>query len=68
MHLKAKRPVLVPEFYFAELDKLSKAALMDIAWDLATRCSGGDDLDGPKVMQEFRDTAEIVMHYRKNAA
>lgn len=66
MHINAKRPVLVPEQYCAEIEKLSKAALMDIAWDLATRCSGGDDLAGPKIMEEFRDTANIVMHHRKS--
>lgn len=65
MNLKNQRPIFVPEQFIAEIEKLSKAALMDIAWDLATRCSGGDDLQVGKIMTEFRDTAEIVTNYRK---
>jgi hypothetical protein len=65
MHLKNKRPVLVPVQFWPEIEKLSKATLMDIAWDLAQRCSGDDGLNGPRILQELRDTAEIVKHYQK---
>lgn len=67
MHLNAQRPVFVPEQYCAEIEKMSKAALMDMVWDLATRCSGGDDLAHFKVMEEVRSTRDIILHYRKQA-
>lgn len=67
MHLKNQPPVFVPSIYCEEIEKLSKAALMDMVWDLATRCSGADDIDGPKVMAEVRHTAEIITLHRKQA-
>jgi len=63
MNLKNQGPVLVPAEYRAEIEKLSKAALMDLAWDLATRCHG-DEGDPQGVMIELRRTAEIVVTHR----
>ncbi len=65
MHLKNQPPVFVPDQYRAEIEKLSKAALMDMVWDFATRCSGGDSLASNTIMDEVRQTAEIIANYRK---
>ncbi len=65
MHLKAQRPIFVPDPYIGELEKLSKAALMDMVWDLATRCSGGDSLETAEIIAEVRHTAEVITSYRK---
>jgi hypothetical protein len=66
MHLKAKRPVLVPPQFVAELDKLSKATLMDLAYDLAAVASGdGDNEDA--VMTTLREYLAVVNEHRKGA-
>lgn len=65
MHLNAKRPIFVPPVYWAEFDKLSKAALMDMVWDYANQTTG---LAGPDfVMDEFRKRREIILIHRKQA-
>jgi len=66
VHLKSQKPVLVPFQHWAEIEKLSKAALMDLAWSFATRCCGveGDD---SIVMSELRCEAESVLLARMNA-
>ena len=61
MHLKAQRPVFVPKEFFAEVDELTKAALMDMVWDYATRCNPEN------VVGEFRATRAIILNYRKQA-
>ena len=35
MHTRNQRPFFVPAQYCAEIEKMSKAALMDLAWDFA---------------------------------
>ena len=65
MNLKNQKPVFVPAQYWSEIEKISKAALMDMVWDLATRCSGGDDLAHFKVMDEVRSTWDIIRVYRE---
>lgn len=66
MHLNAKPPVFIPDEYQAEIEKLSKAALMDMVWDYATRISEQPCNDAA-IMEEFRKCREIVMHHRKSA-
>ena len=63
MHLRAKPPVFVPREHQAELERLSKAALMDMVWDYATQLAG----DGPTI-EEFRRRREIILAYRKSQA
>lgn len=65
MNLKNQPPVFVPHQYQAEIEKESKAALMDMVWDLATRCAGGDGLAHFRVMEEVRSTRDIILNYRK---
>lgn len=65
MNLKNQPPVFVPYQFQAEIEQLSKAALMDMIWDLATRCAGSDLVDG--IMGEVRNTAEIVKAHREQA-
>lgn len=66
MNLKNHPPVFVPEEYAAEVEKLSKAALMDMVWDFATQFSGGDPLSTSTV-DEFRSRREIVLNARDGA-
>jgi hypothetical protein len=63
MNLKNQQPVFVPFCFRAEIEKHSKAALMDMVWDLATRCAGSELVDG--IMAEVRSTGEIVEAHRK---
>lgn len=62
MHLKAKRPIFVPERFQREIEQLSKASLMDIAWDYAQNFAENQTDDG--IMDEFRKRSEIIMTYR----
>lgn len=66
MNLKNHPPVFVPRVHCAEFEKMSKAALMDVVWDLAVRCAGSESPDA--IMKEFRETAAIVLDHRKQAA
>lgn len=67
MNLKNQRPVFVPDDYQDEMEKLSKAALMDMVWDYAMQvCSGGNQ--GVSVtMNEFRKRRDIILTHRNNA-
>lgn len=65
MHLNAQRPIFVPEEFQAEIEKMSKAALMDLAWDFATSCSGHGDRS--EIMDEFRLRRDIILLHRVNA-
>jgi len=64
MHLKNQPPVLVPSTVRAEIEKLSKAALMDIAWSFATRCAGNEGDPGP-IMAELRRERDVILAVRK---
>ena len=65
MNLNAKRPVFVPQEHWAEVEKMSKAALMDMVWDYARQLSGVDSDDAALV--EFRTRREVILHHRKDA-
>jgi hypothetical protein len=66
MNLKNKPPLFVPRQFQSEIEKLSKAALMDMVWDLATRAAGADELAVNEIMGEVRHTAEIINNYRND--
>jgi len=66
MHLKNKPPVFVPICYRGEMEKLSKAALMDMVWDYAFQMSGANLVDD--AMEEFRKRREIVMAHRDQSS
>lgn len=63
MHLHAKPPALVPQEHSREIEKLSKAALMDMVWSFSVRCAGTEDAD--TVMSEFRREREAVEAARR---
>lgn len=73
MNLKNQPPAFVPRQYQAEIEKLSKAALMDMVWDYAQQIAGvggahGDTPEGAaEVIEEFRKRREIVQIYREQA-
>ena len=62
MNIKNRGPVFVPSGYSSEIEKMSKAALMDLAWDFAQRCAGSDD--SAQIMRELRAAREIVETHR----
>ena len=64
MNLKNRRPVLVPETCWTEIEVLSKAALMDLAWSFATRASGQEE-DPGLIMNELRRERDAVLAARK---
>lgn len=66
MHLNNRPPIFVPAEYRKEIEQLSKAALMDIAWDYAAQlCGKPDDLES--AMAEFRKRREIILSHRRQA-
>jgi hypothetical protein len=68
MNLKNQPPVYVPDEHQAEIEKLSKAALMDMVWDYAMQFAGVTDYvfdtDG-KAIAEFRSRREIILALRQ---
>lgn len=77
MNLKNQPPVFVPDEVSAEIEKLSKAALMDMVWDYAVQmtadiapahlASHGRGATGAAVeiaLAEFRAKREIVLTHR----
>jgi hypothetical protein len=64
MNLKSQPPVFVPSEHRPEIEKLSKAALMDLVWDYAQQLAGGPD----KAMEEFRTRRDIILAHRRQAA
>jgi hypothetical protein len=62
MSRNAKPPALVRAKHRAEVERLSKAALVDMVWSFAVRCAG-NDLPA-EVMAEFRREREAVLTAR----
>ena len=65
MNLKNQPPVLVDPAYRSEVEELSKAALMDIAWSFAVRCCGVEGLPR-QAMEEFRRERDAILAVRKS--
>ena len=64
MNIKNKRPIFVPAEYQAEIEALSKAALMDTVWDMATQLTPSDE---PKdIMSLVRAAMYVVTTNRKS--
>lgn len=60
-----KKPsIFVPDEYRREVFKLSKAALADVAWNLAAGASESAE-DLPKVMEVLREEIKVTLGYRK---
>ncbi len=64
MNLKNQPPLFVPQQHRAEIEKLSKATLMDMVWDYADQLCGAVN-DAEATMTEFRKRREIIMTYRR---
>ena len=62
MNLKNQPPVLVPAEFCDEIEKLSKAALMDLAWSFSIRCAGNEN--AADVMKAFRQERTAIMAAR----
>lgn len=78
MNLKNQPPVFVPDEVRAEIEQLSKAALMDMVWDYAVQLTGdaapghlathGPGATGAAVetaLKEFRTRREVVLLHRQ---
>jgi hypothetical protein len=69
MNLKNQPPVYVPDEHIAEIEKLSKAALMDMVWDYAMQFAGVTDyvfdVTEGKAIAEFRNRREIILAMRR---
>jgi hypothetical protein len=63
MGIQKKPPIFIPLNLRQDIMKLSKAALADIAWSFAARCSTSCD-DPEAVRQEFGRERDIVLGYR----
>jgi hypothetical protein len=66
MNLKNQPPIFVPAQYRAEIEQLSKAALMDMVWDYATQLAMTPTND-ETAMDEFRQRRDIILTHRNNA-
>jgi hypothetical protein len=65
MNLKNQKPIFVPRKHWAAMEKLSKAAMMDVLWDMAYAGAGCDETRAAKELFERMD---IIVHHRKQAA
>lgn len=61
MRIGCKPPVLIPEQHIREIERISKAALMDLAWDYAVRCAGEEG-----ALDEFRRSATTIENHRRD--
>ncbi len=71
MNLRNKRPIFVPAPHMREIELLSKATLMDMAWDMAKQLTPSDD-DGneaseAEVMGTLRGIADVIKAHRRQA-
>ena len=64
MNLKNRPPIFVPARFRVEMERLSKAALMDIAWDRADIATGTAGADDDAAMREFREHRDIILAHR----
>lgn len=64
MNLKNQPPILVPLRFREEIEGMSKAALMDLAWSFATRCSGQEEIS-EQIMDELCRERDAVLAFRK---
>jgi hypothetical protein len=68
MNLKNQPPIYIPDEHRAEIENLSKAALMDMVWDCAMQIAGVTDhaFDTErKTITEFRRRREIILVSRR---
>ena len=64
MHIKNKPPIFVPQHHRHEMEKFSKAMLMDMVWDFACRHSITDE---ESTMGTIREVAEVIAIHRAEA-
>lgn len=65
MNLKNRPPIFVPRAFRDEIEKLSKAALMDLVWDFATTAAGSEDRAA--IMTELRSRRDVILIHREQA-
>lgn len=65
MHIKAKPLIFLPSAYWSEIEKLSKAALMDLVWDYATTAASNPNSE-ESIIAELRNRATTIKYHRHN--
>jgi len=65
MNLKNQPPIFVPPEHVTELEKISKAALMDMVWDYAETKKTPHDNFTASTIEELRSHRDMVLGYRK---
>lgn len=66
MNLKNQPTVMMPADRMYDIErewKMSKAAWMDVAWDLMQQACGTDDL--ATIEKALKERAELIQMYRK---
>ena len=66
MNIKSQAPIFAPRAMWPELEKMSKAALMDIVWDraqMAVPAPASDD----QIMAELQEHAATILLHRAAA-
>jgi hypothetical protein len=59
-----KPPIFMPAYVWPDFAALSKDALLDVAWNLAARCS--DHCDNPRVVANtLQQECKLVREYRQ---
>jgi hypothetical protein len=69
-NLKNKAPIFMPQQFWRELDeKVTKAALADMVWDMAKQltppCDDGNEAPEDDVIGTLRHIADVILTYRK---
>lgn len=67
MNLQNQKPLFVPTEFWGEIEKLSKAALMDMVWDFAMQNTGVTEPHNQAIIDEFRARREIILMHRQRA-
>ena len=62
MHIRNKPPQFVPVAYRDNIEKLSKAFLMDLAWDLAQQLAEG--VGDENTAHRFWEGVSVIKAYR----
>src|SRR5262245_40210356 len=63
VNLKNQPPIFMLAQYHPEIEKLSKAPLMDMVWDYAMQMCGASDDD--EAMKELRDKRDLILDHRR---
>jgi hypothetical protein len=64
MNLKNQPPIFVPTEHVVEIEKISKAALMDMVWDYAQSAAARHHSGSLGAIDMLREHRDMVLGYR----